>query len=80
MPYIEEFTIDELEEIFAEKEKHQQFKEKLAKKLAEIDAPCNFYLLVDETATFCDAEEYGNDKCNPTECWLRVFEQIEKEK
>lgn len=56
---------------------HEQFKEKLAAKLAEEDAPCHNYHLVDEVASFCD-EEYCNDICNPTECWLRVFEIIEK--
>ena len=79
MPYIEDFTIAELEEIFAEKEKHEQFKEKLAKKLADNDAPCHDYHFIDEVANFCD-EQYCSDLCNPTECWLRVFEQIEKEK
>lgn len=78
MPYIEEFTIDELEEIFAEKEKHEQFKEKLAKKLADTDAPCHDFHWIDEVANFCDEEEM-NYRCNPTECWLRCFEQIEKE-
>lgn len=52
---------------------HEQFKEKLA----EQDAPCHNYHFIDIIATFCDEEEC-NDLCNPTECWLRVFEIIEK--
>ena len=59
--------------------KHEQFKEKLAEKLADNDAPCHDYHFIDEVANFCD-EEDCSDRCNPTECWLRVFEQIEKEK
>ena len=58
---------------------YDQFKEKLAKKLATNDAPCFYCAFMDEVANFCDEEEI-NDRCNPTECWLRVFEQIEKEK
>lgn len=42
-------------------------------------APCNDYHFIDEVANFCD-EQYCTDLCDPTECWLRVFEQIEKEK
>lgn len=78
MTYIEELDMDELTEMFSDKDKHEQFKEKLAEKLAEGEPPCQNYHFVDEVANFCDEEEI-NDRCNPTECWLRVFEKIEKE-
>lgn len=58
---------------------HEQFKEKLADKFVNGgNAPCGYYEFVDEVATFCE-EEYCNDLCNPKECWLKVFEEIEKE-
>lgn len=51
---------------------------KIAKRLGQFEPPCNYCAFMDEVANFCD-EQYCNDLCDPTECWLRVFEQIEKE-
>ncbi len=58
---------------------HEQFKKKLAKMLADIDAPCKFSVLIDGCADICEAEEIDDEYCDYYECWLRVLEQIEKE-
>lgn len=50
---------------------------KIAKRLGQFEPPCNYCAFMDEVANFCD-EQYCSDLCDPTECWLRVFEQIEK--
>ena len=72
--------MEELTEMFSDGEKRQQFKEKLANKFAKDgNCPCGYYEFTDEVARFCNQEEC-NDLCDPTECWLRVLEQIEKEK
>lgn len=48
---------------------------KIAERLSEVGAPCQFYEYVDEVAEFCD-KDHKNRTCNPNECWAKVLKNI----